>query len=51
MIDVNEYFRENTKKHAAVAWKGYQSKGKGAVVARIHFPDNDASKAVIGESL
>jgi hypothetical protein len=51
MIDVNEYFRENTKKHAAVAWKGYQSKGKGAVVAKIHFPDNDASKAVIGESL
>jgi hypothetical protein len=51
MIDVNEYFRENLKIHAAVAGKGYQSKGKGAVVARIHFPDNDASKAVVGESL
>ena len=51
MIDVNDYFRENIKKHAAKAWEGYQSKGRGAVVARIHFPDNDASKAVIGESL
>jgi hypothetical protein len=51
MMDVHEYFRENTKKHAAAARKGYQSKGKGAVVARIHFPDNDASKAVVGESL
>jgi hypothetical protein len=51
MIDVNEYFKENIKKHAAMARKGYQSKGKGAVVARIHFPDNDASKAVVGESL
>jgi hypothetical protein len=51
MLDVKEYFRENLKIHAAVAQKGYQSKGRGAVVARIHFPDNDASKAVVGESL
>ena len=51
MIDMKEYFRENIKKHAAMARKGYQSKGRGAVVARIHFPDNDASKAVVGESL
>src|SRR5262245_49869299 len=51
MIDMKEYFRENIKKHAAAAWKGYQSKGRGAVVARIHFPDNDASKAVVDESL
>lgn len=40
MIDVIEYFRESAKKHAAMARKGYQSKGKGAVVARIHLPDN-----------
>ena len=51
MIDVFEYFRENLKKHAAMAWKGYQSKGRGAVVTRVHFPDTDASKAMIGESL
>lgn len=41
MIDVNQYFRVNLKKHAAMAWKGYQSKGRGAIVARIHFPDNN----------
>ena len=51
MIDVNEYMRVNIKKHVAMAWKGYQSKGRGAVTTRIHFPDNDASKAVIGQSL
>jgi hypothetical protein len=34
----------------AMAWEGYQSKGRGAVVARIHFPGNDASAAVIDQS-
>lgn len=30
MIDVNEYFLDlmNIKKHAAMAWKDYQSKGR-----------------------
>jgi hypothetical protein len=51
VIDVDEYMRVNLKKHAAIAWKGYLSNGRGAVITRIHFPDNDASKAVIGQSL
>ena len=48
---LTEYLRDNIQIHAAAAWKGYQSKGRGAVIARIYFPDNDASKAVIGQSL
>jgi hypothetical protein len=51
MIDVQEYFRINTKKHAAMAWKGYQSKGKGGVVAKIHYEDGDDNAAIICEPL
>ena len=51
MIDVIEYFRVNTKKYAAMAWKGYQSKGKGVVVAKIHYEDGDDNAAIICEPL
>jgi hypothetical protein len=43
--------RVNLKKHATIAWKGYLSNGRGAVITRIRFPDNDAGNAVIGQSL
>ena len=51
MIDVNEYFRLNVKKHAAMAWRGYQSRGKGALVARIQVSGDDVNAAVIDQSL
>lgn len=51
MIDVIEYFRVNTKKHATMAWKGYQSKGKEVVVAKIHYEDDDDNAAIICEPL
>jgi hypothetical protein len=51
MLAVIEYFRVNTKKHAAMAWNGYQSKGKGVVIAKIHYEDGDDNAAIISEPL
>jgi hypothetical protein len=51
MTNVQEYIRDNVKTHAAAAWSGYQSKGRGVVVAKIHYEDNDDNAAIICEPL
>lgn len=51
MMNMGEYVNENIKTLAATAWRGHQSEGRGAVVAQIHFADNDVNAAMVGQSL
>ena len=50
-MDMGEYINENIKTLAAMAWRGHQSEGRGAVVAHIHFADNDVNAAIVSQSL